>query len=450
VILEPTDGAAKRGYVLLDLHNTAEAAAEVARQESASEPAGTGAAEACGFRSDLPVYGGQAVIEGVMMRGKRFAATSVRREDGEIIVRTEEISGFVSRHPWINKPLLRGAFTLFDSLLAGYRSLRFSADVLTEEMHQQEKSELDASAVREEPLGDAGVRMVHSETGLSVESVREADLDRNRKRALRMLKGKVARYEALGGAAEPGPSAPTAAAAEPAALTEQPAEQSAASGMPGWSTAVMFLGLTFAVIFVVVVPHLIGKYLSTQAGLEAYAYQAGPVRVNLGSNIIEGLIRLGLFLGYVWVIGFMPDIRRVFQYHGAEHMTVYGVEAGAELTPADVRRFSRLHPRCGTNFIFIVICVKIALFSFLEWDSPMLRIVGRLALLPVVAAVSYEILRLAGRYRSSGLTRALIAPGLWVQRLTTREPDDSQIEVAILSMKRVLDLELAAREPHAG
>lgn len=447
--MEPGDGETKRGYDLLYRHVAAEAVAEVARRDAVEEPSARGAAELCGFRSDKPVYGGQAVIEGVMMRGKRFAATSVRREDGEIIVHTEEISGFVSRHPWINRPLLRGVFTLFDSLLAGYRSLRFSADVLTEEMRQQESSEFDASAVREELFGDAGVRMVHPETGLSVESAREADHERNRARALRLLRGKVARHRALGGAREPGPSAPGGLAIEPA-TPERPVEQNAASGMPGWSTAVMFLGLAFAVIFVVVVPHLIGKYLSTRAGLEAYAYQAGPVRVNLGSNIIEGLIRLGLFLGYVWVIGFMPDIRRVFQYHGAEHMTVYGVEAGVELTPANVRRFSRLHPRCGTNFIFIVICVKIVLFSFLEWDNPTLRIVGRLALLPVVAAVSYEILRLAGRHRDSRVTRALIAPGLWVQRLTTREPDDSQIEVAILSMRRVLDLELAAREPHAG
>lgn len=395
------------------------------------------AAAACD--TGKPVYGGQAVIEGVMMRGRNYAATAVRREDGDIVIRSEPVGGIVARHRWLSKPLLRGVFMLGTSLSMGFRSLRFSADVLTAELADQERTPLDEAELEFEPLPNDGILVRDPATGLEVSSDREPTRERNRRRAVRILRGKVGRHRAGCQNDSSGPA--TADAATPAP---------AAGSMPVWSNVAMAVTMVAAVAFIIIVPHLGRKYIvGYMPVFNEYVYQIGGLTVNVGSNVAEGFIRLAFLLAYVWVIGFMPDIRRVFQYHGAEHKTVYGVEAGTELTVRNLRPCSRIHPRCGTNFLFIVIAVKVVLFSFLEWPNPVVRILARLALIPVVASIAYEILRLAGRFRSSFLMRTLVAPGLWMQRLTTREPSDDQIEVAIRAMNETIALETKAAESHA-
>ncbi|MCH5185880.1 MAG: DUF1385 domain-containing protein, partial [Oscillospiraceae bacterium] len=155
------------------------------------------------------------------------------------------------------------------------------------------------------------------------------------------------------------------------------------------------------------------------------------------TSITEGIVRLIVFVGYLALVSRMKDIRRVFEYHGAEHKTIACYESGEELVPENVKKYTRFHPRCGTNFLLFVMIVSIILFAFLPKTDIILRMLMRLALLPAVAGISYEIIKLAGRSRSA-CVKLLIKPGLWLQRLTTREPDDSQIEVAIASLKAVI------------
>ena len=161
------------------------------------------------------------------------------------------------------------------------------------------------------------------------------------------------------------------------------------------------------------------------------------VESNVLKTIIEGAVRIAIFLGYVLAVSQMNDIKRVFQYHGAEHKTIFCYEAGLELTPENARKMSRLHPRCGTSFLVFVMIISIILFSFISWENMWIRLGLRLLLLPVVAGISYEIIRWAGKSKSR-IVCILSKPGMWLQNITTREPDDSQLEVAIAAMKAVL------------
>ena len=163
----------------------------------------------------------------------------------------------------------------------------------------------------------------------------------------------------------------------------------------------------------------------------------------MGKSLLEGLTKIGIFVAYLALVSKMPDIRRVFEYHGAEHKTIACYEAGEELTVENVRAKLRFHPRCGTSFLLIVLVISILVFSVVSWESVLLRVVLKIALLPVVVGISYEIIKYAGRH-DNALTRAISAPGLWLQRLTTNEPDDSQIEVAIASMMPVIPVEEGA------
>lgn len=187
----------------------------------------------------------------------------------------------------------------------------------------------------------------------------------------------------------------------------------------------LFVSLIFSVGLFFVLPNLITGFLGNL------------VESNVLKTIIEGAIRIAIFLGYVLIVSQMNDIKRVFQYHGAEHKTIFCYEAGLELTPENARKMSRLHPRCGTSFLVFVMIISIILFSFISWDNMWIRLGIRLALLPVVAGLSYEIIRWAGKSKSR-VVCILSKPGMWLQNITTREPDDSQLEVAIAAMQAVL------------
>ncbi len=284
--------------------------------------------------TDLAV-GGQAVIEGVMMRDAHRTATAVRLPNGEIDVETRMVSSIRDRYPVLNLPLIRGSVIMVESLIIGMRALSFSAQAAGEEDEQMTKKEI--------------------------------------------------------------------------AMT-------------------ILFALVLASILFIVIP--------TGAAHLAAAYTDDPIVFNL----IEGGIRLMVFLLYIWGISFMGGIRRVFQYHGAEHKTIHCYEAGEALTVENVQKFPRLHPRCGTNFLLIVMVVAIVFHVFFGWPDLWLRILSRLAILPVVAGVSYEIIRFAGRSENH-LVHILITPGLWLQYLTTRPPADEMVEVAIESLKAVLPAE---------
>ncbi|MBI3943891.1 MAG: DUF1385 domain-containing protein [Chloroflexi bacterium] len=280
-------------------------------------------------------YGGQAVIEGVLMRGARVMALAVRHPGGHIVMHTEPLTAPIYTSSWARLPFIRGLTLLWDALGLGIKSLMFSADV---------------------------------------------------------------------------------------ALAEEEVEFSSKAM---WGTLAFSLALTIGLFFIA--PLLIIHYLDQF------------IVSSLVSNLIEGIVRLAFFLGYIYVINFMPDIKRVFAYHGAEHKTINAYEAGAPLTPESVRRFPLAHPRCGTGFLLVVMVVSILVFSFLGRPPLFWRIASRILLIPVVAGISYEFIRFTAKhYQQHRLVRWLIAPSLALQSLTTREPDDSMLEVSITALKQVL------------
>ncbi len=296
-------------------------------------------------------YGGQAVLEGVMMRGRTFMAVAVRAPDKNIVVRSEPLpmrlyGGIVQKIP-----LVRGMTMLWDALGLGMKALMFSADI---------------------QMADTG-----------------------------------------------GDPAADAKPAEPASLSKPLA----------WTTVVV------ALIFGV------GVFFVTPLAVVGLAEHILGGASTLWSNLAEGLIRLALLVGYVALIGLMPDVKRVYAYHGAEHMTIHAWEHNDPLDPAHVGRYPPAHPRCGTAFLLEVVAISIVLFAVLGTPDWWLRVLSRVVLIPVIAGIAYELLRLGGKYPESAFMKAIVAPGLLLQALTTRYPDESQMEVAIASMQELLKRE---------
>lgn len=291
-----------------------------------------------------PNVGGQAVIEGVMMRGKTHVAVAVRQPDGEISVDVRPVNSISDRYPILKKPFLRGVVSLVESLVMGMKALAYSAQV----------------------SGDEDEKLDSKEMALTI---------------------------------------------------------AVSAGL--------------AILLFIVIPTWSMRFLT------------GITQDHMALNLAEGVLRMAIFLAYIAAISSMNDIQRVFQYHGAEHKTIYTYEAGLPLKVENVRPFSTLHPRCGTNFLMIVMLISMFIFTFLGWPSLLERIVSRIILMPVIAGVSYELIRYAGAHTDNPLVRIAITPGLLLQKLTTRQPDDSQIEVAIASLKAVVPPEDLAQEPEA-
>ena len=289
--------------------------------------------------------GGQALMEGIMMRGPEKICVAVRRPDGTLDMTCED----VKHHRWQKIPLVRGAAAMIENLVLGYRYLMHSAEVSMPEEAEEEPGRL------EKWLGE------HAGPGVQ-----------NFFMALAAVCG-------------------------------------------GLLAIVLFMVLPTAIV------GLIDRFLP----------------LGWGKVVLEGVLKIALFVGYLFLCTRMKEIHRVFEYHGAEHKTIACYEAGEELTVENVRHHRRFHPRCGTSFMILVLIVSILLFSVLPWSSTGLRVLLKLLLLPVVMGVSYELIKLAGRYDNL-FTRIISAPGLWLQRLTTFEPDDSMIEVAIAAVTPVL------------
>lgn len=289
--------------------------------------------------------GGQALMEGIMMRGPKKICVAVRKPDGEIDLTMED----VKHHKWQKIPFVRGAFSMIENLVLGYRYLMHSAEVSMPEEEQEEPGKLD--------------KWLQEHTGPKFQN---------------FLMG-------------------------------------LAAVMGGMLAIVLFMVLPTAIV----------------GGVNHF------VNLGWGKVLLESALKIAMFVIYLFLCTRMKDIHRLFEYHGAEHKTIACYEAGEELTVENIRRHCRFHPRCGTSFMILVLIVSILLFSVLPWSSTGLRVFLKLLLLPVVMGISYELIKLAGRYDNLA-TRIISAPGLWLQRLTTFEPDDSMIEVAIVAVKPVL------------
>ena len=278
-------------------------------------------------------YGGQAVIEGVMMRSPHHYAIAVRKPNEEISLKVGDIKSLSQKIKLLKLPVFRGIINLIESLTLGFMALTYSAEQATGEEERLNNKEM-------------------------------------------------------------------------------------------FFTILLALGL-FLLIFVVL-PTSIARYLDIYLP-NVMVY-----------NIFEGFLRISIFLTYLFLISKMPDVRRVFEYHGAEHKVIYTYEAGKELNVKTVKEYSTLHPRCGTSFIFIVLMISILVFSLLGKQTLLLRIAYRIAIIPLIAGISYEILKLSAKNMDKPIVKWLVMPGLWFQKLTTKEPDEKQIEVAIDALTGVL------------
>lgn len=307
------------------------------------------------------LVGGQAVLEGVMMRSPHAWGIAVRKPSGEMVTHSESLQRPSERRPWMGWPFVRGVVTLGQAMMLGFRALRFSANVA---------------------LGE----------------IQAADDDKG---------GSTKKVE-----------------------------------ISGWVAAVnIAISLGFFIFMY--------KFLPLVAATEMK--RVSPVFGNfIAFNLVDGVIRIALFLLFIWATSLWADLRRVYQYHGAEHKTVFAFESGEPVSIAAAQKFSTYHPRCGTSFLMTVMLISIAVYTLVPVTTFGARFAARIALLPVIAAISYEIIRLAARLRAkapdqsgmgSALFKALTQPGLWLQRITTQAPSDQQVECAIVALDNAMELE---------
>lgn len=304
--------------------------------------------------------GGQAVIEGVMMKNMDRYAVSVRKPNGKIETKVEECVSFAEKHPLFQLPVFRGMVNFLESMVIGMKTLNYSASFYEDE---EEQTESRTEQLLEKILGEKAEKIIMG--------------------------------------------------------------------------IVLVFSLAISIGLFMILPYIASEALGKL------------IRNEYMILFMEGIIRIAIFLGYIVLISRMEDIKRVFMYHGAEHKTINCLEAGVPLTPENVDNFSRLHKRCGTSFIFIVMIISMVFFFFIRVDTIWLRIVLRLLFLPLVAGVSYEFIRLAGN-SDHPLVQIFSKPGLALQRLTTKEPDHSMIEVAIASVEGVFDWREYLENLHKG
>jgi uncharacterized protein YqhQ len=359
------------------------------------------------MKEDQIIIGGQAVVEGVMMRAPHSYAVAVRRPDGQIVVKSEQLPVLSEKYPILKLPVLRGSAVLIHSMVLGIKALNFSANVVFHDL--QEGSPAGKEIAVEAAAAGAGMI---SATPAAVAAPRKT-----------------------------------------AVTAKKPKSMSTAGALGPIAFAIFFNVLLF-----IVLPLLLTNVLFVYFGggtlgaksasgawyADAWAwFQAAlhPVRPSVAFNLVDGLIRMTFFLMMITSFSLLKDIRRVFEYHGAEHKVVYTWEAGEELTVENARSKQRQHPRCGTSFLMVVMLVSILAFSVVKFDSLFLNFLVRLSLIPVVAGVSYEIIRASARSSLQWFFSFITRPGLWLQNITTREPDDQQLEVALTALKESLKLE---------
>jgi uncharacterized protein YqhQ len=384
------------------------------------------------------IVGGQAVIEGVMMRTPNAYAVAVRKADGTIVNIAARLPKWSEKYPLLKLPVLRGGAVLVQSMGLGIKALNYSANEAFADAEEEDAKEVKVAltpAVIEGEGDFAGV--TGAVPGLFPIPTQKRAKDEMKKGATGAAAGSIifaiifnillfvaapllltnALFIAAGWAPSPNTAVVSAPSGGAATLVEGDSEQ-AMKSQP-W-------------------------YAKTWQTVRSYLR---PVRPSVSFNLIDGLIRMTFFLIMIFSFSLLKDIRRVFQYHGAEHKTVFTWEAGLPLTVENARTQPRQHPRCGTSFLMVVMLVSIVLFSVIKFDSLLYNFLVRLALFPIVAGLSYEIIRLSARKEGGWFFKLITLPGVWLQNITTQEPDDQQLEVAIEALKESLKLEPQQGEP---
>jgi len=318
------------------------------------------------------LVGGQAVLEGVMMRSPHAWSIACRKPSGEVVSMTEPLERPSEKHKWMAWPIVRGVITLGYAMNLGYRALRFSANIAIEDMMQN---------------------------------------------------------EAQGTAEHVGTGAPVAA--EDSATSKTQNREKAATLSNWLAVSNILISLAFFIFMY--------KYLPLLAATELKRIDPA-LGGRIVFNLVDGAVRLALFLLFIWGVSLWKDIRRVYEYHGAEHKTVFAFENGDSLNTANVQKYSTFHPRCGTSFLMTVMLISIGFYMLIPFTTFWARFASRIALLPVIAGVSYEIIRFAAKHRGS-LFALITAPGLWLQRITTQQPSDDQAECAIVALDHAMALE---------
>ena len=345
-------------------------------------------------------YGGQALIEGVLMRGRNALAIALRHPDGSIVWATERLDLGLRARRALKMPFLRGLVVLYDTLVTGTRWLVRSATL-------QALALEDGDEGGAKPGGDAPKPEATTTTTL----------------AGGLLSSVAMLF------AGPALCAASGSYSDPDASTEPKPSGSEQGLGKGYTVAVggmLFLSLLIGVVFFFLVPLLLARAT------------VGRVDQGFGLQLSEGVIRVAIFVGYLLLMSRAADVRRTFQYHGAEHMSIHTLEGGDPLTVEAARKYPTAHPRCGTEFLVVVLIVSILAFAVVGNLSPIWLILSRIILIPVIAAISYELLQLGARHRSHRVVRWLWSPGIWVQAITTRQPTDDMIEVAIVSLEQAL------------
>src|SRR5215203_3343856 len=356
------------------------------------------------------IVGGQAVMEGVMMRTPSAYAIACRKKSGEIVTTAASLPKWSDKHKWLNLPVIRGGATLIQSMALGVKALNFSASVAHEDMEAEEAEK-------------ARAKELEAQTVLA-----DGTTDENfRKAPVKVI------------------------------MPEKSAKKEKAQAAGAVGSIIFALG--FNILLFVVAPLVLTNVLFIALGWAAspeipagaswwQSALAYVWRIKLASfggwvsfNLIDGLIRMAFFVLMIFTMSKLKDIHRVFQYHGAEHKTVFAWEKGADLTVENARPMRRQHPRCGTSFLMVVMLVAIVLFSVINFEAMGLNLIVRIALMPLVAGLSYEVIRYAAKKESGAIFKFMTLPGLWLQNITTQEPDDDQLEVAIVSLKESLKLE---------
>ncbi|MEI6044446.1 MAG: DUF1385 domain-containing protein [Chloroflexota bacterium] len=366
-------------------------------------------------------YGGQAVIEGVMMRGQRQMAVAVRVPNGEIILKSEPLTSKIYTSKIMKWPFLRGLVLLWDTLVLGMQTLFFSANAalldpkaLTEEEQQRREKQVKSWSLWSNLT--LALRSLVFLTLAEVEARPKFSPSAEDWTTWDNATEDYARWKA------------EAAEVEAQPLSNQPLkmEEEPISGWALWGTMAFSLG--FAVVLFFLSPLLLSRLLKDTLHNEFLI------------NFIEGILRLAVLVGYLWLISRMKDIQRVFQYHGAEHKTINAYEAGATLNPETVKLYSTVHTRCGTSFLLLVVLISILLFMLISlFGIPFwMTFLSRILLVPVLASIAYEYIKWSASRYSNPIVRAAMQPGLALQKLTTREPEAAMLQVSIASLERVL------------
>ncbi len=387
--------------------------------------------------------GGQALLEGIMMRGRYNWSAAVRLPDGGIYTEEHDLASGKEKHAWTRIPVIRGCVAFFESLVLGYKALDVAAEHAYDEdgytfynMHEKAADMEKARAKAEKKAARKGAPKGASDEPLRSEAPQPS------------FRGS-SEQESSGGSAPASASLPADEGGEGKA--DEAKSASAMSG--GLMTVSMILGLALGIALFIIIPAVLTNLIVGEYDDHTLLW-----------NIVDGILRVAVFIGYIWLIARMPDIDHMFGYHGAEHKTIHCYEHGLPLTPENARQFPRLHVRCGTAFLIMVLILAILIYTIIPvkaliaaWGVPdgvlklILVIIVRIIFLPLIAGVGYEItVKWAGSHPESPLVKVILWPGMQMQYLTTREPDDGQLECAIEAMKLVLEREEREAAKAAG